>query len=394
MVTIPQTGALLDESGACSDGGYRIESSVGRMKALGNTGQVVLASFGLVLLANSSLAVIFASTSSTTYNTTAPAGGLTNSGWQYEGQWGGFLGTPIAPTFFLAAKHVGGATGEVFVLNGYTYHTVAFSDCPNCDLRVWKVAETFPAYAPLYSASNEVGQLCVVFGRGTQRGDAVIVDSQLKGWKWGISDGVKRWGENIISSVYPSQTVGELLQAYFDRDGVTNECHLSVGDSSGGMFIQDGPTWKLAGVHYTVDGPFSLDATTNTQFNGAIMDSGGLWFAIPNGWAGYVDDPTDYPSSFYSTRISAHVNWINSVINFEPGKDLRIAALRVVRANCRVSLLTGSNRLYRVEHCSDLATGIWTTVTNNLVGNGGTVTVTDPGAAKQPKQFYRAILLQ
>ncbi len=365
------------------------------MKSLGNQGRVVFLSFGLVLLAGHSHAVILESTSNTVYNATAPTGALTNSGWQYEGQWGSFLGTPIAPTFFLAAKHVGGTTGQVFVLNGFTYHTVAFSDCPNCDLRVWQVGETFPLYAPLYTGSNEVGQLCVVFGRGTQRGDAVIVNDQLKGWKWGVSDGVERWGENIISAVHTDQTVGELLQADFDRDGITNECDLSWGDSSGGMFIQDGSTWKLAGVNYTADGPFSLDATTNTEFDGAIMDSGGLWFAIgPKSWAGYVDDPVDYPSSFYSTRVSAHVSWINSVINFEPGQDLRFVAIRIVTTSCLVSLSTGSNRLYRIEHCSDLATGVWTTVRDNVAGNGRVITVVDPGAARQPKQFYRAVLLQ
>ena len=30
-------------------------------------------------------------------NTAAPTGSLANSGWQYQGQWAGFLGTPIAP---------------------------------------------------------------------------------------------------------------------------------------------------------------------------------------------------------------------------------------------------------------------------------------------------------
>jgi hypothetical protein len=356
------------------------------MKTLGNTGRVLFFFVGLMLLAGRGWAVLFVFTSDPTYNTTAPTGVLTNSGWQYEGQWGSFLGTAIAPTFFLAAKHVGGTTGQVFVLNGYSYHTVAFSDCPNADLRVWRVAETFPVYAPLYTASNEVGQLCVVFGRGTQRGDPVIVDDELKGWKWGIGDGVQRWGQNIVSSVYTSAAVGELLQADFDRDGVTNECHLSWGDSSGGLFIQDGSTWKLAGVHYTVTGPFSLDGTTNTAFNAAIMDMGGLWFAIPNGWAEYVDDPADYPSSFYSTRISAHVDWINSVINFQPGNDLRIASVQVISNNCQISLLTGSNRLYRVQRL---------TLTNNLVGTGGTVTITDVAAARRSRQvFYRVVLLR
>src|SRR5579863_9966889 len=90
-------------------------------------------------------AVLFESTGNPNANTAAPGGTLSGSGWQYEGQWttsgGNFLGTPVAPMFFIAAKHVGGAIGDVFVLNGFTYHTVASNDCPNCDLTLWETAE-------------------------------------------------------------------------------------------------------------------------------------------------------------------------------------------------------------------------------------------------------------
>jgi hypothetical protein len=343
-------------------------------------------------------AILFEATSNTAFNSAAPTGALTNSGWQYEGPWqGNFLATPIAPTFFLAAIHVGGSSGDVFQLNGFSYHTVASSDCPNSDLRVWKVAETFPSYAPLYTGSNEVGQLCVVFGRGTQRGDSVTAGSppRLKGWQWGPGDGAVRWGENIVSTIYTDATLGQFLKPNFDRNGITNECTLSNGDSSGGMFIQDGSTWKLAGIHYAVDGPFSLDGTTNTQFNGAIMDVSGLYIANGvGGWQFFPNQPTDIPTGFYSSRVSEHVTWINSVINFQPGSDMQITNIAPVGANIHISLSTGSNRLYLVQRTSDLATGSWTTVTNNLVGNGGTVIAIDPGATTQPKRFYRVQLLQ
>ena len=102
--------------------------------------------FSLLLVASPARAIIFASTGDPGCNTNAPGGALTNSGWQYEGQWGTVLGTPIAPTFFLAAQHVGGGIGQAFVLNGFTYHTVAYADSTNSDLRVWQVAETFPYY--------------------------------------------------------------------------------------------------------------------------------------------------------------------------------------------------------------------------------------------------------
>ena len=60
-----------------------------------------------------SRAVILFRTADPAANTTAPTGGLSGSGWQFEGLWGSFLGTPIAPHFFLSAKHVGQAGGIV-----------------------------------------------------------------------------------------------------------------------------------------------------------------------------------------------------------------------------------------------------------------------------------------
>src|SRR5271154_142139 len=89
-------------------------------------------------------AVILEGTGNPSYNTNAPTGSLTNSGWQYEGQWGGiFLGTPIAPTFFLAAKHIGGSLGGSFILNGVTNTTIYYWDDPDTDFRLWQVAQPF-----------------------------------------------------------------------------------------------------------------------------------------------------------------------------------------------------------------------------------------------------------
>ena len=350
--------------------------------------------------ATRSEAVILESTSNVTFNTTAPTGALTNSGWQYEGIWqGSYMGTTIAPTFFLAAQHVGGNVGDPFQMNAvpFLYQTVAFWDCPNSDLRVWQVANTFPRYAPLYTNSNEVNKLCVVIGRGTQRGNSVTAGSppRLKGWEWGTPDGVVRWGENIVSTIYTDASLGQFLKPNFDRNGITNECDLSVGDSSGAMFIQDGSTWKLAGIHYAVDGPFSLDGTTNTQFQGAIMDVSGLYIANgAGGWQFFPNQSADIPTGFYSSRVSSHAAWINSVINFELGPDLRITNIAPVGADIHIGLCTASNRLYLVQSATDLVTGTWVTVTNNLAGTGGTVIVIDPGATALPKRFYRAQVIQ
>ena len=350
------------------------------------------------LLAARGRAVIFTSTGNPSYNTNAPTGSLTNSGWQYEGQWNtgvdgyNYLGTPIAPQFFAAAQHVGGTNGETFVYNGFTYHTVASNDCPNSDLRIWRVAETFPSYAPLYTKSNEVGSLCVAIGRGLQRGPAVVVSGTTNGWAWGTNDGVERWGENTISGVYTDSDKGQLLYASFDRSGITNECTLAAGDSSGGMFIKDGTTWKLAGIHYEVSDPLiSTNGVNGSGFNAAMLDYFGVYTGGDNNWKLETSHVT---SAFYSTRISAHINWINSIINFNPGPDLKITNVQMVGSSAHINLSTGSNRLYRVDYTSDLVTGVWTTVTNNVAGTGGIVTIIDPGAGGQPKRFYRVAIVQ
>ncbi len=342
-------------------------------------------------------AALFASTGDPAYNTNAPSGSLTNSGWQYEGQLAEFLGTPIAPTFFLAAKHIGGFVGQGFVFAGHTNHTVANFDSLNSDLRIWKVADTFPMYAPLYTNMNEVGKLCVVIGRGTNRGPAVLVNSTTNGWEWGNTNNIQRWGQNTVSGVATGSDGGLLLKANFDRNGVSNECDLSYDDSSGGMFIQDGTTWKLAGINYTVDGPFSHDGTTNTQFNGALMDLRGLYYLNnTNGWTLIPTNNNNVvvPTGFYCSRVSANLSWISSVIDFQTGPDLQIVDSEIVGPDAVISLATGSNRLYRVDRTTNLVAGVWTTVTNNLAGTGGIVTVIDPGAADKTNQFYRAAIMQ
>lgn len=345
-----------------------------------------------------SQAVLFKFTSDPSYDTTAPGGSLTNSGWQYEGEWitsgGNFVGTPIAPTFFLAAKHVGGAPGNPLIYNGFEYHVVTNYDDPaGSDLRIWQVGETFPSYAPLYTASNEAGKLCVVFGRGTQRGSLVSVYGLTNGWMWGATDAVQRWGQNNVSLIYTDAVLGDFLYCTFDASGTSNECDLSVGDSSGGVFIEDSGTWKLAGVNYSVDGPFSFDGSGSNQFQAALLDARGLYYFNGVGWTLIpTNNPTAVPAGFYSSRVSSHINWINSVVNFQTGPDLQIAGSQVVGADVQISLATGSNRLYRVDYTTNLVNAVWTTLTNNVAGTGGVVSVIDPGAASQPQRFYRAAI--
>lgn len=295
-------------------------------------------------------AVMLLGSGAPAYNTTPPTGALAGSGWQYQGTWGGFLGTPIAPQYFIAARHVGGSVGQTFTFQGVPYTTSAYWDDPNSDFRIWKVAGIFPTYSPLYSLSDEAGKLMVVIGRGTQRG-AEVVASQVqagyttntanlkvlgiskkqaqqefpeatfhgndmtvvsatvttnsvpKGWRAGPSDGVMRWGQSQVIFA------GSFVTGAFDKNGGPNQACLSSGDSSGAVFIQDNGVWKLAGINYGIDGPFGLTATD--LFYGAIYDESGLYVAgslLPN-------DGQIRPACFYATRVSASLSWIQSIIN-------------------------------------------------------------------------------
>jgi hypothetical protein len=271
-------------------------------------------------------AVILHSTGDPAQNTSAPTGSLSNSGWQFEGQWGDFLGTPVSPKLFITARHVGGAVGGVFRFRGRDYVTTGVFDSPDSDLRLWSVCGTFPAFAPLYSGTSEIAMPAILFGRGTQRGAAVTVVNfpftETKGWQWGPADGVQRWGSNSVTAVIDGNTVepvpggalGNLLAFTFDAGAGPHEATLSVGDSGGAAFILDAGIWKLAGIHYGVDGPFNTN-TTGGGFFAAIFDQGGLYTGGDGNWSLTPETPINVPTKFYSTRVSDHVAWINSVIN-------------------------------------------------------------------------------
>jgi dockerin type I repeat protein len=260
-------------------------------------------------------AVILYGTGDPTADMTAPTGAYANSGWQFEGQFNGFLGTVIAPNYFITAKHIGGAVGNTFNFNGTNYPTTAVFPDPSSDLQIWRVSGTFPIQAPLYADSpgTEVNLFLMVFGRGTQRGNSVFVgsDSHLGGWRWGTSDAVQRWGTNTVGSIVNDPTYGALLRVPFNNNAL-DEAHLSVGDSGGAVFVYDLTTsrWELAGINLAVDGPFSTSATGANSFNAAMFDTTGLF--VDGGHGTWV--AAENPSAFYATEISAHRQFIESTV--------------------------------------------------------------------------------
>ena len=259
------------------------------------------------LITASSSAVII---ETTTDNTSVPTGIYTNSGWQFEGQFDGFLGTPIAPAYFLTAKHIGGSIGDAFIYNGVTYHTTALFTDPSADLNLWKVDGAFSTYAPIYTGSSEVGDSLVVIGRGTDRGATVTTNGATNGWLWGASNGIQRWGTNVVSGFTDGGAgFGDLLYADFTNGGTAFEAALSPGDSSGAVFINTGSAWMLAGINYAVDDNiYSASPTGSNPFGSAsIYNPTGLFEKNGSQWIPATS------STFYATRVSANTAWIDSV---------------------------------------------------------------------------------
>ncbi len=269
--------------------------------------------------------IVFVASDDSEFNTSAPAGELANSGWQWQGNWRGFGGTPIAPNLFLTAQHVGGSAGDAFLFTGQRYPTLAGYTDPQSDLMIWKICGEFPTFAPLYAGNAEVGAACVVFGHGLGRGTAVTVadgnNPGLRGWFWGSTDGRLRWGENVIAGIEAGAWAGAQLTAVFNEGGGPNEAMLAGGDSGSGLFIHDAGEWKLAGVNFSVDGPFR-QIGSDKSFSAALFDkrrllepgAGSRWTLVPDGGV-------PVPAAFYATRVSARLDWIRGVMAAEAQRE-------------------------------------------------------------------------
>lgn len=273
-------------------------------------------------------AVIFVNTGDPDHNTTPPSNPAEAKAWHLQGTWKTCQGTPIAPQWFLTAKHIGGFVGNVFTFQGKSYTAVARVLDPETDLALWGVSEPFPAFAEIYQRKDEIGKRLLIFGRGEQRGEPVLLGSEVRGWRQGQGGGFMRWGENIVDQIAgvedtEPRKLGELIGATFDRNGLPSEAGLASCDSGGGMFLRQGNVWKLAAVNFGAGGKFKK-TEDDEAFFANMLDVGGFFLQKSEDsqqeefFEFFEDQDEDIPTNIWGTRLSYRFDWIKETIEAFP----------------------------------------------------------------------------
>jgi hypothetical protein len=276
---------------------------------------------------------------SATRNTAAPLPDQGLAGWNLEAQFGSFLATPIDPTHFICAKHVGLAAGSVtFQGVSYAVDSTSRQTDSSSDLCIYSITGgTFPTYAPLYNATVDgglLGQTMTVIGRSAYtRGTAVYVNSNLVGWQWASASNDPSWGQNVVSGTAdytdPQGVKHVGSQSMFDFNfdapsagGIANEAILAVGDSSGGIFVKGANgQWKLAGINYATTEYYSYTATgkyddgSSAVISAALFDQRGLYEGASANGPWTPDDATDVdPGGSEASSVSARLGWIEGIV--------------------------------------------------------------------------------
>ncbi len=180
--------------------------------------------------------------------------------------------------YVLTANHVS-VGGNYVTFDGSTLWARDTNFTPiqigTADMKLIKLLED-PELAEvplLTSTTADILATATLIGWGVGR-DPEVSDSgsgQTNTWTWGNSSTfAKRWGNNRIDASIPANTAPynftyDALTT--DLDNSTNEAAAAIYDSGSGLFVNDGGTWKLAGLTTAVS---TSGSSTFARFGGSL----------------------------------------------------------------------------------------------------------------------------
>jgi L-alanine-DL-glutamate epimerase-like enolase superfamily enzyme len=98
-------------------------------------------------------------------------------------------------------------------------------------------------------------------------------------------------------------------------------------------------------------------------------------------------------SVFLSNPLSAEIGKARGTCTILDATALPLLAVRLDGATVRLTFPTVGGRRYRLERTDGLASNVWTSVADNLIGTGAPFQLTDPVSPSRPTRFYRLRLL-
>ena len=128
---------------------------------------------------------------------------------------------------------------------------------------------------------------------------------------------------------------------------------------------------------------------TRILITSALLDTDGD--GIPDAYeSAHGMNPNDATDAAKDFDGDGFTNLQEYLIGTDPqsfASAFRLTATRSGNDNT-IGITTVTGNTYRVEWTNDLT--LWSLLQGNIAGTGGTVTMTDTGAASEPKRFYRA----
>lgn len=231
-----------------------------------------------------------------TQNTTAPAG---DQGWNHVGRITGSAPSSVTyldNNWFITANHIkvlDNPTGVLLGAGSYTIDAGSWTRLTNSvggtdtDLMMFRVAEPVGLSGINVSSSTPANTTALtMIGNGRNRETDLTywlasggvwtetnsVSANAAGYKWAAGS-TKRWGSNTkeADAGLVDDGFGITEMFYTDFDGIVGEAQGATFDSGGGVFVDTGSEWELAGLMLTVAGFTGQPAETSVFGNLTYM---------------------------------------------------------------------------------------------------------------------------